>query len=596
MLKKFIGGSLYLIGLFIALTIFVPIPAIGISPANAAKEIADIVLYNGKVLTVDKKFTIAQAVAIKKDRIIAVGTNKQILALAKKGKTEQVDLNGKTVVPGLIESHAHLQEAAESDYLEKLPTPDSVDALLKYVAEKVKTLKEGEWIVFEKTFPTRFKERRFPTLQELDTVAPKNPIVIDGLYAGQANSYAMKIAGVDKNTPQPKAGVIVKDPATGELTGLFLRCQALILKNYPGMRKLTHEERMDAIRKLVALYNQLGVTSVIEGLSWQNGIAAYNELYSRGELGVRMTYNFMPDIVKKSKEEIINQVKAIQQLVKTPDTWGRIGFVKAWIDGGILTGTARMREAYGAKGPLHKKVYGHKDSDFKGVVIFDQATYAKAAEAAYELNLQMTAHCVGDGGLDVLLGAYKQVDAVHPIKGRRWAVIHGDFTDEASLQWMADHGVVLIGQVAWLYKDGALLSQVLTERTIKTFYPFKTMERIGVVASGGSDLMIKWDPIKAVNPYHPWVAMHALVTRQVENDGVLVPEERISRESALRQYTINGAYVSFSEGFKGSIEVGKAADLVVLNKDYLACPVDEIKEIHALRTIVGGKTVHMTRE
>ncbi|HPJ66523.1 MAG TPA: amidohydrolase [Desulfobacteraceae bacterium] len=596
MLKKLMGGNLYLIGLFITLAFFVSIPGIGISPSNAAREVADIVLYNGKILTVDKKFTIAQAVAINKDRIIAVGTSKQILALEKKGKTERVNLKGKTVVPGLIESHAHLQEAAESDYLEKLPTPDSVDTLLKYVAEKVKTLKEGEWIVFEKTFPTRFKELRFPTLEELNEVAPKNPIVIDGLYAGQANSYAMKIAGVDKNTPQPKVGVIVKDPATGELTGRFLRCQELILKHYPGMRKLTHEDRMDAIRKLVARYNQLGFTSVIEGLTHENGIAAYNELYNRGELGVRMTYTCAPDIVKKSKEEIINQVKAMQQLVKTPDTWGKIGHVKSFIDGGILTGTARMREPYGAKGPLHKKVYGHKDSDFKGVVIFDQATYDKLAEVAYELNIPMTAHCVGDGALDVLLGAYKKVDAVHSIKGRRFAVTHGDFTPEDSLQWMADHGVVVIGQVAWLYKDGALLSQVLTERTIKTFYPFKTMERLGVVTSGGSDLMIKWDPVKAVNPYHPWLAMHTIVTRQVENDGVLVPEERISRESALRQYTINGAYVSFSEGFKGSIEVGKAADLAVLNKDYLTCPVDEIKEIYSLRTIVGGKTVHMTRE
>jgi predicted amidohydrolase YtcJ len=595
MFKKLVRGCLCLMGLFFVSNMFLSIPGIGITPADAAKKVADIVLYNGKIFTVDPKSTIAQAVAVKGDKIIAVGTNKQVLALAKKGKTERINLKGKTVVPGLIESHAHLKEAAESEYLGELPVPDSVDALLKYTTEKVKTLKEGEWLLFDKTFPTRFKEHRFPTLQELDSVAPKNPVLIDGAYSGQTNSYAMKIAKIDKDTPQPKVGEIVKDAATGEPTGLFLRCQALISKHYPGRRQLTQDERMDAIRKLVARYNQLGFTSVIEGRSSADGIAAYNELYSRGELGVRMTYSIIPDITK-SKEEIISEVKGVMPLVKTPDNWGKILFLKGWVDGGVMTGTARMREPYGAKGPLHKQVYGHKDSSFKGVVLYDEATYAKAAEAAYELNLPMTAHCVGDGALDVFLGAYKKVDAVHPIKGRRWSVTHGDFIDEVALKWMADHGVLLISQVAWLYKDGALLSQILTERTMKTFYPFKTMERIGVVASGGSDLMIKWDPIKAVNPYHPWVAMHALVTRQTENGGVLMPEECISRESALRQYTINGAYVSFSEGFKGSIEVGKAADLTVINKDYLTCPIEEIRDIRALRTMVGGKTVHITTE
>ncbi len=272
MTKNYIRNYLCLTGFCLVLTMLLSVPWVGISPANAAREVADIVLYNGKVLTVDGKFTIAQAVAIKKDRIIAVGTNKQVLALAKKGRTERVNLKGKTVIPGLIESHAHLQEAAESEYLGELPVPESADALLKYTAEKVKTLKEGEWILFDKTFPTRFKEHRFPNLQELDAVAPKNPVLIDGAYSGQANSYAMKIAGIDRNTPQPKVGEIVKDTAAGEPIGLFLRCQASISKYYPGRRKLTQEERMDAIRKLVARYNQLGFTSVIEGRSSANGV------------------------------------------------------------------------------------------------------------------------------------------------------------------------------------------------------------------------------------------------------------------------------------------------------------------------------------
>jgi hypothetical protein len=335
----------------------------------------------------------------------------------------------------------------------------------------------------------------------------------------------------------------------------------------------------------------LGITSVIEGGSTPDGVAAFNELYRQGELSVRMSYTIRPDI-SKSKEDIVKQVKAFSPLIKTPDDWGKLHFLKAWVDGGILTGTALMREPYGTTGPLHQKVFGHTDSKFKGVITYDLDTYTKAAEIAYELNLQMTAHCIGDGALDVLFESYKRVNHVNPIKDRRWSAIHGDFTDEAMLKMMAELGIINIAQIAWFYKDGDILSKILTERTMKSFYPFKTMERLGVMATGGSDHMVKWDSVESVNPYNPWLSMYALVTRQTERGGVLMPEEKISRESALKQYTLNGAYAIFAENIKGSIEKGKVADLVVISKDYLTCPADEIKGIRALLTMVGGKVVH----
>ena len=573
--------------LFFHLSPFLPLlgrTAFGIA------EAADLILFNGKVVTMNQKLDTAQAVAIQADKIIAVGTNEQILARAG-AKTEKIDLRGKMVIPGLTESHSHITGAAESEYFEEIYIPTSGEDLLRYTARKAETLKEGEWIYFRNTYPTRLREYRFPTLKELDSVAPRNPVFVDGAYAGQANSYALKIAKIDENTPQPPVGEIVKDPATGKPTGLFLRAQSLVTRHYAGSRKLTPEQRLEALRKLTKNYNQLGITSVIEGGTTPDGVSAFNDLYHRGELTLRMSYSIRPDITKP-KEEIVKQVSNLISLIKTPDDWGKLHFFKAWVDGGILTGTALMREPYGTTGPLHRQVFGHTDPKFKGVITHDLDTYTKAAEIAHELNLQMTAHCIGDGALDILFESYKRVNAKHPIKNRRWSAIHGDFTDEAMLKWMAENGVMNIAQIAWFYKDGDILSKVLTERAVKSFYPFKTMENLGVTAIGGSDHMVKWNSVESVNPYNPWLSMYALVTRQTERGGVLFPEERISRESALKQYTLNGAYAIFAEGSKGSIEPGKLADLAVLNKDFFTCPAEEIREIRALLTLVGGKVIY----
>jgi hypothetical protein len=557
---------------------------------RGAAEAADVVLFNAKITTMNRKLETAQAVAVRAEQIIAVGTNEQVLALAG-AQTEKIDLRGKTVVPGLTESHSHITGAAESEFFGEIYIPASVEELLRYTARKAESLKEGEWIYFRNTYPTRLKEYRFPTLPELDSAAPRNPVFVDGAYAGQANSYALRIAQIDAGTPQPSVGEIVKDPATGKPTGLFLRAQGLVTRHYSGSRRLNPEQRLEALRKLSGSYNRLGITSVIEGGTSPEGVAAFNELYRRGELTLRMSYSIRPDITKP-REEIINQVRNLAGLIRTPDDWGKLRFFKAWVDGGILTGTALMREPYGTTGPLHRQVFGHTDSNFRGVVSHDLDTYTKAADIARELDLQMTAHCIGDGALDILFKAYRRINAKHPIKGRRWSAIHGDFTDEATLKWMAENGVMNIAQVAWFYKDGDILSRILTERAVRNFYPFKTMESLGVTAVGGSDHMVKWDSMASVNPYNPWLSMYALVTRQTERGGVILPEERISREAALRQYTLNGAYAIFAENQKGSIKPGRLADLAVLNKDFFACPAEEIKGIRSLLTMVGGKIVY----
>lgn len=556
----------------------------------AAGVVADKVLFNGKVLTVDRNFTIAEAVAVKGDRLLAVGTTDEILKLAGPA-TVRIDLQGRTVMPGLNDTHTHVSGPAESEYFAEVYIPTSVKDLLAYVEKKVKTLQPGEWIYFRNTYPTRLAEYRFPTLAELDRVAPDNPVFVDGAYAGQANSAALRAAGINKDSKQPPVGEVVKDPATGEPTGIFLRCQYLVTNHYPKPPALTHEQRVDAIAQLLRNYNQVGLTSVTEARSSPASIRAFNDLYRQGRLTARLTYVYITN-TSQSREKNIAGVNRALAAVETPAQWGKLRYYKIWVDGGILTGTAYMREAYGATGPRAKEVFGHTDPGYKGVLTATVEECVKAAEIAYDLNLQMTAHCIGDAAHDVLFEAYRRVDAKRPIKGRRWSTYHGDFTDYEMMKWMADKGVLCLGQIAWFYKDGDVLSQILTPRAMKSFYPFKTMEELGVVAAGGSDHMVKWDSLESVNPYNPWLAMYAMVTRQTERGGVINPEERISRESALRQYTINGAYATFTEDLKGSLEPGKLADLIVIDRDYLTCPAEEIKDTRVLLTMVDGRVVY----
>ena len=267
----------------------------------------------------------------------------------------------------------------------------------------------------------------------------------------------------------------------------------------------------------------------------------------------------------------------------------KVGALKTHVDGGILTGTAYLREPWGNDA---FEIYGITDPAYRGILNLNKQELTRIASVANELGWKFTAHITGGGGVDEFLSALEEINKTSPIDGKRFSIIHGNFYTAEAIRKMSDMGVYADMQPAWFYKDADLLYRVLGNERMRTFHPYRSLFEAGIIVNGGSDHMIKLDSYTAINPYNPFVAMWSVVTRQTERGSIYEVEEAISREQALKMYTINNALASFEEDIKGSIEPGKLADIVVLSEDILTCPQNYIKDIEVLLTMVNGAVVY----
>jgi predicted amidohydrolase YtcJ len=547
---------------------------------------ADLILSNGKIVTVDKNFSVAEAVAVSKDKIVAVGTNKQIRKFAG-SQTKTIDLKGKTVVPGLIEGHLHPESAATSELDGEIPDLHTIGELLTWIKGETLKKDKGEWIIHPKFFPTRVKELRQPTLAELDSVAPNHPVFLNGSYGGMINSAAIKVSGITKK--DINRGVLV-DEKTGKLTG-FIRGSAFGLLKMPARKQLTAGDRLKAFQVMLKQYNRYGITSLISGSGNSEAYAMYQDMSKKNELTTRICLNIRINMRSGdiTVEKVRDLLKTMKYVTGDGDEWVRIGPLKIGLDGGILTGTAYLQEPWGDKA---RAIFGIEDPNYLGVINYTREDLLAIVTAANELNWSFTAHCTGGGGVDLLLDVYGEVNKLKPIKDRRFSIIHGNFFSEEAIKKMSELGVYANAQPAWFYKDADAMEYILGEKRIQTFLPFRSLYNAGVIVNGGSDHMVKLDANTSVNPYNPFLAMWTVVTRTTERGTVIMPSEAITREEALKMYTINNAYATFEESLKGSIEPGKLADMAVLSEDLLKCPVDQIKNIESELTLLGGKIVY----
>ncbi len=549
-----------------------------------AKEV-DLILYNGIIITVNKNFSIEEAVAIKDDRFIFVGDNEQALLLAGPS-TVKINLEGAAVIPGIIDAHNHLDRAATSELYEEIPDVHTIPELLDWIRSEVEKKKPGEWIIHEKFFYTRLNEMRQPYLEELDNVAPENPVFLNGSFGGMINSAAFRISGIPLNT---KNSGFLRDEETGKLNGA-IRLSVFDLLKGIKQPSVSEEQKLEALKVMFNRYNQVGITSVCIGTGEPRLLDDYRKIRENGNLTLRINQNMtIPGYGKKPLNELKEIINGWQVKTGSGDEWIRVGALKTFIDGGILTGTAYMSEPWGQKAA---EVYGFRDVGYRGVLNLTKTDLVLLINMAIDLGWKISAHITGDGGVNLYLDAIEEVSRDKKVKDKRIAIIHGNFFSPEAIERAKKLGVYADMQPAWFYKDADAMRAILGKERSDIFHPYKSLIDAGIVVNGGSDHMVKLDPDTSVNPYNPFPAMWSVISRKTERGSTIVPEEAITREDSLRMYTINNAYATFEEKIKGSIEIGKLADLAVLSDNILTCSIDRIRDISVLMCIVGGEVVH----
>ena len=551
---------------------------------------ADLVLHHGKVVTVDARFQIAEALAVRGQRIVAVGGNEEVLRLAGP-QTRRIDLGGKTVLPGLIDSHLHLNSSAMYEFDHAVPQMETVADVLAYVRLRAAALGPGPWIEVQQVFITRLRDRRFPTRQELDEAAPQNPVAFRTGPDASLNSLALKLSGIDKDfkITDGQAGQIERDPKTGEPTGMLRNCHRFIKSKSSG-KSPTAADRRERLKALLAAYNAAGITSVTDRATTDADIGVFTELKRRGDLTCRIYLTYFVDAQMPWEKIEARVLSATRHPLRPYDNMLWLHGIKVFLDGGMLTGSAYMREPWGTS-----KIYAITDPHYRGLLFIDPERLYKIARLVLSNDLQLTAHCVGDGAVETLVAAYERVDRDFPVRPKRPCMCHANFMTPEAIETMRRVGIVADLQPAWIYCDGATLRAHFGDRRLAYFQPYKTFFDRGVIVGGGSDHMQKVGRRRSINPYDPFLGMWTTLTRQPRwTDQPLHPEQCITREQAIRLYTIQCAYLTFEEKEKGSLEKGKLADFIVLDKDILTCPLDEVKDIDVRQTWLGGKIVFGT--
>ena len=549
----------------------------------------DQVFHGGKVVTVDSQFRIAEAMAVRGDSVLAVGGDEEILALAGSG-TERIDLGGKTVLPGLIDSHSHAPSAAMYEFDHPVPDMETVADVLRYIESRADVLDSGEWIRVSQVFITRLREQRYPTRAELDQAAPSNPVVFSTGPDASLNSLALRLSGIDESfrVAEGEPCRVERDPS-GAPAGILRNCSQYI-QYKSSRREPTEQERLERLKELLADYNSVGITSIVDADTADSELELYRKLREKQELSCR-TFLMLSLNARAPLEEIEARIhEAAQNPLHQYDNMLWLRGVKTYLDGGMLTGSAYMRQPWGVS-----KIYSIEDPAYPGVLFIQPEKLYQIAKLALSNGLQFTAHSQGDGAVHNMLDAYERINRDDfPVNDLRPSITHGSFMSAEAIEKMQQLGVVANLQPAWLYLDGATLrSQFGTER-MTYFQPFNTLAEHNVTVGGGSDHMQKVGSLRSINPYNPFLGMWITLTRQPRwTDEALHPEQNLTREQAIQLYTINNAFLTFQEDKKGSLEPGKLADFIVLDRDILTCPLDEVKDIEVERTYLAGEQIYI---
>lgn len=561
-------------------------------PGMLMAQDADLIITNARVATVDKSFTITEAMAIKDGKILATGSTEMVLK-HKGSKTTIRDLAGKLVLPGLIDSHVHPMGAAMHEFDHPIPHFETIQDVLDYIKARAKVLPKGEWIVLRQVFITRLKEQRYPTKAEMDAAAPEHPVLYSTGPDASINSLALKLCKIDKDFKviDGGAGYIEKDIKTGEPTGILRNCTRFVKTSQPSQRQPTENDHLERLELLLKDYNSVGITGIVDRGAGDSSLNRFKKLRETNKLTVRLAASVSMGTSDPMEKLQASITKLSQHPLRKPDPFIHIIGVKIFLDGGMLTGSAYMKKPWGIS-----KIYSIEDPEYRGLLFLSREKLLGMVQATVEAGMQFTAHTVGDGAVETLVGVYEEVNKTKPVRATRPCITHSNFMSREAVEAMPRVGIVADIQPAWLYLDSHTLAAQFGVDRLEYFQPLQSIFKAGGIVGGGSDHMQRIDSLKSVNPYNPFLGMSVAITRKGKYfPQKLRPEQALTREQAIRFYTMNNAHLMFMENEVGSLEKGKLADFIVLDRDILTCPEDQIASTQCLETFVAGKQVHKAK-
>lgn len=542
------------------------------------EEKADLVLFNGNIYTVDKSNPTAQAIAIKGDRILLVGSDEAAKALAH-DKTEFIDLKGQFAMPGFIEGHGHFGGLGSSLINLNFLQSKNWEEIVQAVAERAKTAQPGEWIIGRGWHQEKWDQTPqrqvlgYPYHDELSAVSPNNPVMLSHASGHSlfANAKAMEIAGITAETPNPVGGEIVRD-SRGEAIGVFEeRAMRPIYEAYQAyLNTLSPEAKQQQWRKGIELAQQdclkKGITSFQDAGSKFDEIEKFKAMAENGELDLRLWM-----MVRHSYEEMKDKLSGFP-VINAGNHFFTSRAIKTELDG-----------ALGAYGAWLLAPYNDK-KDFMGQNTTPVAEVKNIAALAMQHGMQMCVHAIGDRANRETLDICEAVFAQHPDKkDLRWRIEHAQHLDPADIPRFKQLGVIAAMQGIHCTSDAPFVVKRLGEERSRTgAYPWRSLLDAGAVINNGTDA-----PVEDVDPLP---SFYASVTRRRADTGlVFFPEQKMTREEAIYSYTMANAFSAFEENDKGSLTKGKLADIVVLSNDLLKCPDEEILKTKVVMTMVGGR-------
>jgi predicted amidohydrolase YtcJ len=510
---------------------------------------ADLAIVDANIRTMNPSKPLVQAVAIKKNRILKVGTDQEIRTLIGKD-TKVLSLNGKTVVPGLIDTHIHVADFGRCLMWLDVSDAKSIKELQALLREKARQTSDEKWIVGRGWNENSFKEKRLPTIDDLDEAAPSNPVILyhGAAYVCATNSKAIALAGVTSKTAVPTGGIIDKT-ATGELTGIF-RGNATNLV-WQVVAEPSLEELADATALACQKVAESGITSIDWIILQENELTLIQTLHRQGKLPIRVNVIVPHELLKCASGFTSNDPLRL-----------RLGGAIIFVDGYLDSKTAALKQPYS------------DDQNNQGKMNLSQKELASSVRQVLLLGLQPLIHAMGDKAVDTALGVIEHSDKKVRFRIEQAAVLNRELVKRLEVQ-----DVVVSVQPKMIPTEFGVWSATdhLGIERAKWLHPLKTLLNEGVKVAGGSDCPME--------PLNPLLGMQEAVARES------YPEQRLSVEEALRMYTLDAAYSSGEENIKGSIEEGKLADFTILSADPNAVKPEKIKEIKVEMTIIDGKII-----